>query len=67
MTSTRTAKEPKRRRPSARRYYTAAVERILQLCYPGQVQAVVVERAVREMAVRDQLLTPKTQQPRRPA
>jgi hypothetical protein len=57
------AKRPPR--PTARKYYTQATERILADCYPGQIPAVVVERAIREMAIRDQLLTPKTHQSRR--
>lgn len=53
------------RRPSARKYLTREAERIIGLCYPGQVLAAVVERAVRQMAIRDGLLTPKTGKLRR--
>lgn len=52
-------------RPAARKYLTQDAERILADCYPGQVRAVVVERALREMAIRDRLLTPKTRKPRK--
>jgi hypothetical protein len=48
------------RRPAARKYLTVVAERIAADCYPGQVLAVVLERALREMAIRDGLLTPKT-------
>jgi hypothetical protein len=51
---------PPRRRPSTRKYLTADAERIIADCYPGQVLAAVIERAVRLMAVRDGLLTAKT-------
>jgi hypothetical protein len=52
------------RRPYARKYLTPATERIVADCYPGQVLAAVLERAVRALAVRDGLLTPKTGKPR---
>jgi hypothetical protein len=52
------------RRPYARKYLTPAAERIVADCYPGQVLAAVLERAVRAMAVRDGLLTAKTGKPR---
>lgn len=55
---------PPRRRPSTRKYLTPAAERIIADCYPGQVLAAVLERAVRAMAVRDGLLTAKTGRPR---
>jgi len=51
---------PPRRRPPTRKYLTPAAERIIADCYPGQVLAAVLERAVRLMAVRDGLLTAKT-------
>jgi len=51
---------PPRRRPSTRKYLTPTAERIIADCYPGQVLAAVLERAVRAMAVRDGLLTAKT-------
>lgn len=54
----------KKTRPSQRKYLTVEAERIIGLCYPGQVLAAVIERAVRQMAVRDGLLTPKTGKPR---
>jgi hypothetical protein len=43
---------------------TPTAERIIADCYPGQVLAAVLERAVRAMAVRDGLLTAKTGQRR---
>jgi hypothetical protein len=55
---------PPRRRPSTRKYLTPDAERIIADCYPGQVLAAVIERAVRQMAVRDGLLTAKTGKPR---
>lgn len=55
---------PPRRRPSTRKYLTPTAERIIADCYPGQVLAAVLERAVRAMAVRDGLLTAKTGKPR---
>ncbi|MEV7975373.1 hypothetical protein [Streptomyces sp. NPDC086519] len=53
-----------KRRPSARKYLTPAAEQIIAACYPGQALAAVVERAVRQMAIRDGLLPPKTGRPR---
>lgn len=50
---------PPRRRPSTRKYLTPDAERIIADCYPGQVLAAVLERAVR-----DGLLTAKTGKPR---
>jgi hypothetical protein len=41
------------RRPTARELLTRQSERILAVCYPGQVRAVVIERALRQMAERD--------------
>jgi hypothetical protein len=59
---------PPTRRPAARKYLTPAAERIAADCYPGQILAVLLERALREMAIRDGLLTPKTHRRRqRPA
>lgn len=55
---------PPRRRQSTRKYLTPTAERIIADCYPGQVLAAVLERAVRAMAVRDGLLTAKTGKPR---
>jgi hypothetical protein len=56
------------RRPAARKYLTPAAERIAAHCYPGQILAVLLERALREMAIRDGLLTRKTHRRRqRPA
>lgn len=51
---------PPRRRQSTRKYLTPTAERIIADCYPGQVLAAVLERAVRAMAVRDGLLTGRT-------
>lgn len=53
-----------KRRTSARKYLTVNAERIIAACYPGQVLAAVVERAVQQMAIRDGLLTAKTSKPR---
>ena len=47
-------------RPNARKYLTPAAERIIADCYPGQVMAAVIERALRALAIRDGLLQPKT-------
>ncbi|MFJ4785089.1 hypothetical protein [Streptomyces sp. NPDC088794] len=52
------------RRPYARKYLSPTAERIIADCYPGQVLSAVLERAVRQMAVRDGLLTAKTGKPR---
>lgn len=58
---------PKRSRPASRKYLTVEFERIIAACYPGQVLAAVIERALRQMAVKDGLLTPKAGKPRRAA
>lgn len=42
------------RRPTARELLTEASERILATVYPGQVRAVVIERALKRMAKADQ-------------
>jgi hypothetical protein len=60
----RATRTPPPRRQSTRKYLTPAAERIIADCHPGQVLAAVIERAVRLMAVRDGLLTPKTGKPR---
>jgi hypothetical protein len=44
----------KPRRPIARELLTATSERILATRYPGQVRAVVIERALMRMAAADQ-------------
>lgn len=49
MTDTPTPK----RRPQARELLTATAERILATSYPGQVRAVVIERALIRMAAAD--------------
>lgn len=56
--------QPRRSRPAARKYLTQNAEQIIANCYPGQVLAAVIERAVRQMAIADGLLTPKTGRPR---
>lgn len=56
--------QPRRGRPNARKYLTVDAERIIAACYPGQVLAVLIERAVRQMAIRDGLLTPKAHRTR---
>lgn len=61
---TRASRPP---RPAARKYLTVESERIITACYPGQVLAAVIERALRQMAITDGLLTPKTHQPRKAA
>lgn len=53
----------KRRTGSTRKYLTVEAERIIGLCWPGQVLAAVIERAVRQMAIRDGLLTAKGGRP----
>lgn len=56
----RIAAEPARPgRPNARKYLTPAAATILADCYPGQVMAAVIERALRRMAIKDGLLTAK--------
>jgi hypothetical protein len=55
------------RRPAARKYLTPVAQRIAADCYPGQILAVLLERALREMAIRDGRLMPKTHRRRRPA
>lgn len=42
------------RRPTARELLTPIAERILAARYPGQVRAVVIERALRHLAAADQ-------------
>jgi hypothetical protein len=42
------------RRPQARQLLTPQSERILATRYPGQVRAVVIERALRRMAAADE-------------
>jgi hypothetical protein len=42
------------RRPQARQLLTVQSERILATCYPGQVRAAVIERALRRMAAADE-------------
>jgi hypothetical protein len=42
-----------KRRPPARELLTATAERILATRYPGQVPAVVIERALMRMAAAD--------------
>jgi hypothetical protein len=49
---TATPPAPKRR-PPARELLTATAERILATRYPGQVRAVVIERALQRMAATD--------------
>lgn len=41
------------RRPAARQLLTVQSERILATCYPGQVRAAVIERALRRMVAAD--------------
>lgn len=43
-----------KRRPQARELLTTTAERILTTRYPGQVRAVVIERALMRMAAADQ-------------
>lgn len=43
-----------RRSGSTRKYLTVTAERILADCYPGQVPAAVIERALKRMATADQ-------------
>ncbi len=42
-----------KRRPQARGLLTATAERILTTRYPGQIRAVVIERALMRMAAAD--------------
>ncbi|MFD9072846.1 hypothetical protein [Streptomyces lasiicapitis] len=46
-------------KPTARKYVNRASGAILAACYPGQVPAAVIERALRQMAKRDGLLKPE--------
>jgi len=50
---------------AARKYVNHAAARILATCYPGQVPAAVIERALRQMAKRDGHSVPKPQSGRR--
>lgn len=45
------------KRPTARRYVNAAAERLLRDCFPGLIPAVVIEEALRQLAIRDGRLT----------
>jgi hypothetical protein len=47
-----TARQPRRHGPAAR-YVSPGSSAILARCYPGQVPAAVIERALTEMAKRD--------------
>lgn len=63
-------KEPKPgehlpKRPQRRRYISANTERMLRDLFSGMVPAAIIEDAVREKAIREGLLTPKTHQPQR--
>jgi hypothetical protein len=42
------------RRPAARELLTRTSEQILATVYPGQIRAIVIERALRRMAKADQ-------------
>lgn len=42
------------RRPAARELLTPTSEQILATVYPGQIRAVVIERALKRMAKADQ-------------
>jgi hypothetical protein len=65
MTGRSLAPKPRPRRgASTRKYLTVEAEHIISQCYGGQVLATVIERAVRQMAIRDGLLTPKTHKSR---
>ncbi len=64
MTRSLAPKPLARRRTNARKYLSVEAEQIIAACYPGQVLAAVLERAVRQMAIRDGLLTAKTSKPR---
>lgn len=44
---------PGRRPGTARKYVTDTADQILKLCYPGEVPAAVVERALKRMAKAD--------------
>jgi hypothetical protein len=58
------------RRRSARRYVSHTTEELIRRCYPGLVPSRIIERAVREMAIREGRLTrdgqPRPTPPRRP-
>lgn len=42
-----------RKSATTRKYVTDLTDRILARCYPGEVPAAVIERALRQMAERD--------------
>ena len=54
------------RRPTARELLTETSERILATLYPGQVRAVVIERALKRMAQADQKALQQAGEGRRP-
>ncbi|MFI8872425.1 hypothetical protein [Streptomyces sp. NPDC055243] len=53
------AKPARPAKPAARKYVNHTAARILATCYPGQVPAAVIERALTQMAKRDGLAVPK--------
>jgi hypothetical protein len=54
------------RRPTARELLTETSERILATLYPGQIRAVVIERALKRMARADQKALRQAGESRRP-
>ncbi|MEU9444625.1 hypothetical protein AB0D42_27840 [Streptomyces sp. NPDC048304] len=54
------------RRPTARELLTETSERILATRYPGQIRAVVIERALKRMAQADQRALRQTSEGRQP-
>ena len=54
------------RRPVARELLTRTSEQILATVYPGQVRAVVIERALKRMAKADQKALHRAGQGRQP-
>ena len=55
------AREPKPRRGNNRKYVTDQTELILNRCYPGEVPAAVIERALRVLVERDGRQLPRRQ------
>lgn len=61
--ATPAAREPKPRRGNNRKYVTDQTELILNRCYPGEVPAAVIERALRQMVKHDGKQLPGRRQP----
>jgi hypothetical protein len=53
--------KPRQRSGTARKYVTHTAESILNACYPGEIPAVVIERALERMAKNDGKKLPRRQ------